>query len=614
MLFKSPDCMSHWVILAPGASGRWPRVQTLGKRSVWSLLGMSLLMVSPSQAAPLRSPKASRPTHQSASKVSDEVGSSVRINEVVAQPTGGTQDWIELYNAGPDEISLSGWVLKDSLDGQPHPDHQWTLPPGLTILPGTWLLLTSDKELGFPFGLGAQDGVYLYDGAGSLVDSTLWQEGQASEGTAWGRFPNGSGPFQTLSPPTPGLANLAGGTPLQDPSEHLYDGQVRTYNLSVDPEDWQWLQANPTLELYVPATLHFEGGDYGLAGLRYKGSTGSLYGCFDDAGNQLCDKLAMKLAFDAYDDNERFFGQRKLQFHAMENDPSKLHERMGYNLFLEFGVAAPRTTYNRLVINDVLQGAYILVEQIDGRFTRYHFPDGGEGNLYKESWPKSTDPQTYLNALVTNEDDNPDVSVMVNFAQEIAVTDASVATDMLARYQDLPTMMRYLAVDRAIENQDGIMAWYCWGPYCINHNFYWYQDTDSNRLWLVPWDLDHAFATETWFEYLSPGFPEWNEKPESCRPVRIYPGIGALPPSCDPLIHDWATATWNLYVSTMNELLNGLYSEASLNARVDRYVAEAHDLIAEDPKLDVTEWDAAVAQYRQDLLVLREQMLEQIGQ
>ena len=64
-----------------------------------------------------------------------------------------------------------------------------------------------------------------------------------------------------------------------------------------------------------------------------------------------------------------------------------LREGVGYGLFRDAGVVAPRTAFAWLTVNGKPQGLFVVVEEIDDRFVAANFPDGGEGNLYKEVWP-----------------------------------------------------------------------------------------------------------------------------------------------------------------------------------------------------------------------------------
>jgi spore coat protein CotH len=106
-------------------------------------------------------------------------------------------------------------------------------------------------------------------------------------------------------------------------------------------------------------------GDTSLSGVatRFKGSLGTLAGCFRDDGSQYCSKLSMKLKFDEYVRDQRFFGLKRLNFNSMILDSSSLRERLAYRLFREMGVAAPRAVHARLRINGELIGLFSLVEE-----------------------------------------------------------------------------------------------------------------------------------------------------------------------------------------------------------------------------------------------------------
>lgn len=393
------------------------------------------------------------------------------------------------------------------------------------------------------------------------------------------------------------------------------DGRVQTFEFLVDPADWEWLQANGRDEQYVPATLVYEGRQYPGAGLRYKGSYGALYfqgpvddfrPCFDQAGGRLrdnCPKLSMKASFNAYDDELRFAGLKKLQFHAMANDPTMMVERLGYGLFDRMDVFAPRTGYARLLVNGELQGLYILIEQIDGRFTRERFPDGGEGNLYKEVWPVHGAEQPYLDALKSNRDENPSAAKMVRFVADLAAADDASFVQVLERWTDVDMLMRKMAVDRAIEHWDGVVAWYCSGAGCSNHNYYWYESTDDDFVWLIPWDLDRAMVWPPPVRTLY-GMPDWDE-PAQCTPIPVFFGITGMPPHCDELIGRMARILWNRYVAATEQLLAGPFQMSELLAAVDAAEALIADHVEQDPHIDADAWRAAVAQFRLDLAALR---------
>ena len=57
----------------------------------------------------------------------------------------------------------------------------------------------------FTFGVDKEARLFAPDG--TLVDTADWGEGDALEGTSWGRYPDGIGSFMTLDVITQGQPN-----------------------------------------------------------------------------------------------------------------------------------------------------------------------------------------------------------------------------------------------------------------------------------------------------------------------------------------------------------------------------------------------------------------------
>jgi hypothetical protein len=401
----------------------------------------------------------------------------------------------------------------------------------------------------------------------------------------------------TSVPPPPLVAEP------EDEAAYIYaDGELRTYELRIAEADLEKLNANPTAEEYVPGTLVFEDKEYGPVGVRYKGSTGAFLGCvaggspLAPTGPKTCAKLSMKVSFDWEDPEGRFFGLKKLQFHSMRMDGSLLKERLIYWLYRQMDVPAPRSVHARLVINGKLEGLFALVEQIDGRFTRARFGEGGEGNLYKEVWPMHDDEQTYLNALETNKDESPSAGKMVAFARALAGADAASLPQVIDEYVDRDQIARYLAVDRAVKHFDGPFSFYCGipngqgnnpGPFG-NHNYYWYEESDSSPLWLVPWDVDldlNSFPLlgnsggSVWYE------PVVDEAKCTCA-ASTSPLPSLRPAMCDKLFQAFATFSGD-YEAKLRELVEGPFSAESVGARLDAWSEQIASAVEEQAAADV---------------------------
>ncbi len=385
---------------------------------------------------------------------------------------------------------------------------------------------------------------------------------------------------------------------------------VRRFELTVAPADWQWLQDHARDEQYVPADLRYGDVTRARIGLRFKGSVGSLAICFDGNGQRTCPKLSMKLDLDQYVAGQRFAGLEHLDLHAMMNDPSQMKDRLAYGLYRAAGVPAPRSVHARLIINGADQGLFALVEEIDGEFVEDHFRavDGGEGNLYKEVWPMHPGPDPYRAALETNRDPATSVDRMVRFAAALRTATPATFRAVIASWTDLPTLVSYLAVDRLIDHWDGIVGWYC--PQnqpggCRNHNYFWYEESTRDRLWLVPWDLDLTLQVPSPIRS-NYGMPDWNASPSDCALRRVFLGLWGRPPACDHLIALMAQVLWPDYQARTAELLAGPASPAALEAEIAAMEALLAPEVASDPFGPGTaRWRQAVADLRADLPLLR---------
>jgi spore coat protein H len=299
------------------------------------------------------------------------------------------------------------------------------------------------------------------------------------------------------------LETFAGLRRPDDEAEYLFDPAiVRTYDVQIDPADLLKIDSDPKAEEWVPASLVFEGMTYGPFKVRYKGYAGSFEAPCLQKGVK-GSRCSLKMGFDEVDGDARFFGLKKLNLHAEIPDDSLLRERLGYTLFRAHGLAAPRAMHARVLINGQLEGLFTVVEQVDGRFTRARFIEGGQGNVYKELWPVGQTQESALKALETNKSDVPSTQGFLNF--QVAVSRGEAES---SGFLDRAYLARYLAVDRVIINDDGALRFYCNESAGAPHNFYWYQESLSPRFWLIPWDLDNAFNNDRAFSSIDPAWYE----------------------------------------------------------------------------------------------------------
>ncbi|MBN2525564.1 MAG: CotH kinase family protein [Deltaproteobacteria bacterium] len=364
-------------------------------------------------------------------------------------------------------------------------------------------------------------------------------------------------------------------------------------------------------EEYREAALQITGDGVDLTipkvGFRYKGDY-SLSHCWSSSGRRLfsgdCAKLSMKIKFDQYIENARFDGLKRINLHGMGADESKMREMLAYGLYRDFGVDTARTAYVRMQINDEPPFLVLAVEHLDGRYTARHYYPNGDGNLYKEVWPRDTLTESAVrDALKTNEDpeDAADVSAFLDFGAAVSAATQRNFVETVGAYTDVTHLLRYMAVDRAIKNWDGITVFY-WPE--RPHNFYWYHDVENTgRIWLIPWDLDNTFWEHDPYmdvdglEAERP-IPNWNVKPATCELITVWDEFGVPPVGCDPLINLLAATGWDEFATLGNELLTGLFTADKMNADLDRWEQLIAPVVADDPYLTAKRWQSAVADLR----------------
>jgi len=123
------------------------------------------------------------------------------VNEIVAKGLSDSAegyDWIELYAAGNESISLSDYSLRDSGSTE-----AFSLP-NITLAPGEfYTVYATDETLEsvetVAFKLGSSDSVSVFNGD-DLIDTIEWDKGDALYGFSYGRYQDGSGAQQTLTP------------------------------------------------------------------------------------------------------------------------------------------------------------------------------------------------------------------------------------------------------------------------------------------------------------------------------------------------------------------------------------------------------------------------------
>lgn len=186
----------------------------------------------------------SRYPQNPARKIRQENNSSVQglvINEFMASnsstiqdESGSFPDWVELYNATGNEISMSGYFLTDDLT---NPD-KWAFPDTTISAKGFLLVWADDDEKEGPlhasFNLsknGEDIGLYKQNGETFEAVNTL-TFGEQTTDVSFGRETDGSSEFIFISQPTPGASN---GMPVNNETESAKPEKVKLFQNFPNP-------------------------------------------------------------------------------------------------------------------------------------------------------------------------------------------------------------------------------------------------------------------------------------------------------------------------------------------------------------------------------------------
>jgi hypothetical protein len=434
-----------------------------------------------------------------------------------------------------------------------------------------------------------------------------------------------------------GTAGAAPSLAKEQIGDQVFDeSKVQSYYLTFSDAEYAKLMDLSTLLLdrttvnedrYVEASLRVGDTELPSIAVRFKGQF-SIWGCVDLATGKrqvrvepffrnidVCQRFSLKLDFNEYDEDSRLDGLKKLNLHAMSADPSKMRERLGYSLYRDMDVLAPRAVHARVYINGEYHGLFAAVEEVDGRFAANRFPESGDGNLYKELWPSAYVTSAHAQAaLKTNDDPGMlDVSDFLAFKAAVAAaTEADFATK-LAPHLDFAYLARYIVVNRAINDFDGVMAFYYgWGPPPANHNLFWYHDSESGQFKLIPWDLDKSFWTPEpnfWSENAPNGLnitPNWNVISKSCDGYEVWfdnldKSYRMMAIDCDPLLRLLRGQVYDSQKAITDEFIAGPFSEARVKAKLDAWRAQIAGSIEEDALVDSAHWQNSVDALLADL-------------
>lgn len=363
-----------------------------------------------------------------------------------------------------------------------------------------------------------------------------------------------------------------------DLTARLFDpNRVIEVEITMDAADWDALrvqarsidmlfgddcQAQPFPKPYTffPATVTVDGITVEQVGVRKKGFLGSL----DD------NKPSLKLKFDEYIPDQTVSGMQRLTLNNNRQDPAFIKQCIGYGVFRDAGIPAPRCNFAHVTVNGMNLGLFANVESMKKPFLRRHFADD-EGVLYEGTLSDFRDGWLGTFEQKTNKT-MPSTTAIDELYQALRVSSSGLL-DALAPHLDVDEFINFWATEVLIAHWDG---------YANNtNNFFFYDDPVTGQVHFMPWGIDGILF-------------DANPFPDGPAPPKVVYATGYL----TRRLYNIAE-TRTRYITRLRELLDEVWDESALIAEIDRMEALVIDIAEADPFAEGVDVRAEIELVRQ---------------
>jgi hypothetical protein len=298
-----------------------------------------------------------------------------------------------------------------------------------------------------------------------------------------------------------------------DGSTALFDdAKILDFYIDIPPASWDKINDEaippgcvPYARNYYTGTLRHGDQTFPGVGVKVKGGCGS--------SRDLNGKASFKINLE-WDDPDvagcpgerRLMGEKSFTFNNGVQDQSASNERIGYPIFRELGIPAPRAASVRIFVNDDLWGLYTHVETIDRRFlSRWHASNDGmlyEGTYWCDLIPDNVPPT----------DDDDSYCITREFSPDACSTpepgadpeDYTLIRDLVEKIDALPPGGFYPAVETFFDYDKFLTTWAIeavidhWDNYAfaIKNNYRVYHDPISDRWSMITTGIDQTFEKD----------------------------------------------------------------------------------------------------------------------
>ncbi len=245
---------------------------------------------------------------------------------------------------------------------------------------------------------------------------------------------------------------------------------IRDFQVRVTEENARSLRAQP--RTYVRAELRVDGAPAREIGIHLKGATGS-FRPFDD-------RPSLTLDLDRFHAGQALDGLTKLHLNNSVEDPSRLCELLGRELFAQAGLPSPRVAHARLHLNGRDLGLYVLKEGFTAEFLRRAFP--GVPGILLEPQPVAPGQTRWREDARTGTNGTANLDALMAAA---ATPDLAARWDRLGNVLERTRFTDLLAAEVLLAHRDG---------YALAGNNFRVFVADTGRATFLPHGMDQLFA------------------------------------------------------------------------------------------------------------------------
>lgn len=345
------------------------------------------------------------------------------------------------------------------------------------------------------------------------------------------------------------------------------------YQMTIDPEDLEYLNENPWTTTTFPAQITYDGILYNCQ-VRYRGSTA---------------RELPKKSWKIFWDDGGPFARDEINLNAEWRDLSLCRNVLAMETARFIGMDAPDVRFVSLSVNGAYYGVHVEVEQVDrdfftlrGRTTEALFKCACHGSRFGQPVNYERLP-VYYEPKIASQADFDTLGARISFIQHAQGDELEIG---LPRIIDVENVMKYFTVQFCINNHDG-----------HTKNFYLHLATDGYYR-LVPWDGDSSFGNDWQGNY--DGLEDWVSQGILSQQA-LFQAVIVFENNrqqLNQIIHTIASAGYDTLLALLpryyNEIRNDIYQDTLKRATNQEFEAELDRLLgfltARRPYIEDLDW------------------------